>query len=134
MLFSTHGCKWVSVNFPENLIHAGSREGRGSVNNDGKNPIQQEDSSSKTPDRHMQWGIGQAQAVSATTWCARCRLRKYCIFTFFDAGIPPGRSCEITPLRLKKRETNFLSILLMDLILSSYLFRKKRSLQNHLIV
>lgn len=97
----------MSVNFQENLIHAGSREGRGSVNNDGKNPIQQEDSSSKTPDRHMQWGIGQAQAVSATTWCARCRLRKYCIFTFFDAGIPSGRSCEITPLRLKKRENEF---------------------------
>ena len=32
----------------------------GSVNNDGKNPIQQEDSSSKTSDHHMQWGIGQA--------------------------------------------------------------------------
>ena len=114
------------------MLEVGKGEGMSTMME--KNPIQQEDSSSKTPDRHMQWGIGQAQAVSATTWCARCRLRKYSIFTFFDAGIPSGRSCEITPLRLKKRETNSLSILLMDLILSSYLFRKKRSLQNHLIV
>ena len=87
------------------MLEVGRGEGMSTMME--KNPIQQEDSSSKTPDRHMQWGIGQAQAVLATTWCARCRLRKYCIFTFFDAGIPSGRSCEITPLRLKKRERIF---------------------------
>ena len=40
------------------MLEVGKGEGMSTMME--KNPIQQEDSSSKTPDRHMQWGIGQA--------------------------------------------------------------------------